>query len=45
MPRISEMPDAVFDGVDLPYVPPKTLRLSKKLKLTHSLNTILLSVI
>jgi N-methylhydantoinase B len=33
MTRISEMTDAVFDGVRLPYVPPETLRISDKLKL------------
>ncbi len=36
MPRISEMTDTVFDGVDLPYVPPAELRLSAKLKLHRS---------
>ncbi len=33
MPRISEMPEVDFNGVDHPYVPPKTLRLSDKLRL------------
>lgn len=33
MPRISEMTETVFDGVDHPYVPPATLRISDKLKL------------
>jgi len=33
MTRISEMPDAVFDGRNLGYVPPKKLRISPKLKL------------
>ena len=33
MPRISEMTDVDFNGVENPYVPPKVLRLSPKLKL------------
>lgn len=33
MPRISEMTDVNFDGVNHPYVPPKNLRISEKLKL------------
>jgi N-methylhydantoinase B len=33
MPRISEITDVEFDGVNNPYVPPKTLRISPKLKL------------
>lgn len=35
MPRISEITDVDFDGVNNPYVPPKQLRISPKLKL-HS---------
>jgi N-methylhydantoinase B len=35
MPRISEMTDVDFNGVDHPYVPPKVLRISDKLTL-HS---------
>lgn len=35
MPRISEMTDTVFDGKKHPYVPPKKLKISEKLKL-HS---------
>ncbi len=33
MPRISEMPDIDFNGIEQPYVPPKKLTISKKLKL------------
>ncbi len=33
MPRISEMTDVDFNGVENPYVPPKVLRLSPKLTL------------
>jgi N-methylhydantoinase B len=33
MTRISEMPDARFDGVRLPYVPPRTLRIADRLRL------------
>src|SRR5712691_5981121 len=33
MPKVSEMKDAVFDGRDLGYVPPKKLHISPKLKL------------
>jgi N-methylhydantoinase B len=33
MPRISEMTDVDFNGVENPYVPPKQLRISDKLKL------------
>ena len=33
MPRISAMTDVDFNGVENPYVPPKVLRLSPKLKL------------
>jgi len=33
MPRISEMTDVDFNGVDQPYVPPKVLTISDKLKL------------
>lgn len=33
MPRLSEMTDTDFDGVDFGYVPPKQLRISEKLKL------------
>ncbi|MDA0823494.1 MAG: hydantoinase B/oxoprolinase family protein [Proteobacteria bacterium] len=33
MPRISEMTDVDFNGVDQPYVPPKVLKISEKLKL------------
>ena len=33
MPRISEMPEVDFNGVNHPYVPPKKLRISDKLKL------------
>ena len=33
MPRISEMTDVDFNGVENPYVPPKVLRISPKLKL------------
>ena len=33
MPRISELTDIDFDGVNNPYVPPKELRISPKLKL------------
>ena len=33
MPRVSEMTETVFDGVTYPYVPPKTLRISPRLKL------------
>jgi N-methylhydantoinase B len=35
MPRISEMTDVDFNGVDQPYVPPAVLNISDKLKL-HS---------
>ncbi|MBI3374539.1 MAG: hydantoinase B/oxoprolinase family protein [Betaproteobacteria bacterium] len=31
--KISEMPDAVFDGIGMGYVPPAKLRISPKLKL------------
>ena len=33
MPRVSEMTDVDFNGVENPYVPPKVLRISPKLKL------------
>src|SRR5256885_9204222 len=33
MPKLSEMKDAVFDGRNMGYVPPKKLRISPKLKL------------
>lgn len=33
MPRISEMTDVDFNGVENPYVPPKVLRIAPKLKL------------
>ena len=33
MPRISEMTDVDFNGIENPYVPPKTLRIADKLKL------------
>ncbi len=33
MPKISELTDIAFDGVDHPYVPGKRLRISPKLKL------------
>lgn len=33
MTRISQMPDTDFDGVNQPYVPPRTLRVSEKLSL------------
>ncbi len=33
MPRVSEMKDAAFDGRGMGYVPPETLRISKKLRL------------
>jgi N-methylhydantoinase B len=33
MPKVSEMKDAVFDGRNMGYVPPKKLSISKKLKL------------
>jgi N-methylhydantoinase B len=33
MPKISEMTDVAFDGVNHPYVPPAQLRISPKLKL------------
>ncbi|MBX9606945.1 MAG: hydantoinase B/oxoprolinase family protein [Gammaproteobacteria bacterium] len=33
MPRISEMTDVDFNGVENPYVPPKVLRIASKLKL------------
>ncbi|MBK8958433.1 MAG: hydantoinase B/oxoprolinase family protein [Proteobacteria bacterium] len=33
MPRISEMTDVDFNGIENPYVPPKELRISPKLKL------------
>ena len=36
MPRISEMTDVDFNGVENPYVPPKTLRIADKLKLHRS---------
>ena len=32
MPRVSEMTETVFDGVSYPYVPPKALRISPRLK-------------
>ncbi|MEQ9061026.1 MAG: hydantoinase B/oxoprolinase family protein [Gammaproteobacteria bacterium] len=35
MPRISEMPEVDFNGIENPYVPPKQLRISDKLRL-HS---------
>ena len=35
MPRISELNDTNFDGIENPYVPPETLNISKKLML-HS---------
>jgi N-methylhydantoinase B len=33
MPKVSQMPDAVFDGRNMGYVPPKTLAISPKLRL------------
>ena len=33
MPRISQITDIDFDGVNHPYVPPAVLRISPKLKL------------
>jgi N-methylhydantoinase B len=33
MPRVSQMKGAAFDGKGMGYVPPKTLKVSKKLKL------------
>ena len=39
MPRISEMPDVDFDGVDRPYVPPERLRISDRLKLHRTWDT------
>ncbi|HUK11036.1 MAG TPA: hydantoinase B/oxoprolinase family protein [Stellaceae bacterium] len=33
MTKLSELPDVAFDGVKRPYVPPKELRISSKLKL------------
>jgi N-methylhydantoinase B len=33
MPRVSEMKGAAFDGKGMGYVPPKTLKVAKKLKL------------
>ena len=33
MSRISEMPDTNFNGIEHPYVPPKQLNISEKLKL------------
>ena len=33
MPRISELTDVDFNGIENPYVPPKQLRISDKLKL------------
>ena len=33
MPKVSEMKDAVFDGRNMGYVPPKKLSISPKLKL------------
>lgn len=33
MSRISEMPDTNFNGIEQPYVPPKQLNISEKLKL------------
>ena len=39
MPRISEMTDVDFNGVDQPYVPPKILTISDKLKLHQTLNS------
>ena len=39
MPRISEITDIDFDGVNHPYVPPKALRISPKLKLHREWDT------
>ena len=39
MPRISEITDIDFDGVNHPYVPPKELRISPKLKLHREWDT------
>ena len=39
MPRISEMKDTIFDGVNMPYVPPKTLKIAPKLKLHRDAET------
>ena len=39
MPRISEITDIDFDGVNHPYVPPKELRISPKLKLHRDWET------
>jgi len=36
MPRISEMTDVDFNGIENPYVPPKVLRIADKLKLHRS---------
>ena len=33
MPRISELKDINFDGIENPYIPPKNLKISKKLSL------------
>ena len=39
MPRISEITDVDFDGVNHPYVPPAILRISPKLKLHRDWDT------
>lgn len=39
MPRISEMTDVDFNGIDQPYVPPKVLNISDKLKLHQNWGT------
>ena len=39
MPRISEITDVEFDGINHPYVPPKQLRISPKLKLHRTWDT------
>ncbi|MSO73577.1 MAG: hypothetical protein EXQ99_00255 [Alphaproteobacteria bacterium] len=39
MPRISEMKDTIFDGVNMPYVPPKVLKIAPKLKLHRDAET------
>ena len=33
MPRISELKDINFDGIENPYIPPENLKISKKLSL------------
>jgi N-methylhydantoinase B len=39
MPRISQMTDVDFNGIDQPYVPPKVLNISDKLKLHQNWDT------